>query len=491
MKNTIRTKITAAVLAAIITCSVGTMAMSVTAHAAEKPTFATGLNITEKMKITLDKDLLTAQKMSTATILKIIEGFTKNGKYVCPALGILADALIQGQGDKTQEKLDEINDKIDRLFEAIKDSEKSIKSTFENIAGLQSFYESFVDFKSKTEILYNNIKIAKENPNLSNTEKLAEIASLIGNSKDWEKSYEHSLTSLRNFMNKVSYPSGENVFVATYNYFTGKTMFSGEALDKAKVACEGIMQTYTAGSSVILECLCAQLYVNCLTDETKATISKEYMNDICKDTYKLSIKINDVLEPMIGRISDIKDDGTPVIDTSGTFKAKMDAMLTSSRTILVNEGHSSLKLSAFLFAKNHEYVPTIDKGLELECASGREMAEWFNKNVVNGQINGDIVRSIAAYAGKNGKTIRQLLNENGFDTSNLPTGAYLISSEAYVDSDAYPRIEYCWDFYKGFNIDAAAPSETVVQFRDIGRNGWKLQHWNFANPGTACRFQAV
>ncbi len=77
-------------------------------------------------------------------------------------------------------------------------------------------------------------------------------------------------------------------------------MFSGEALDLAKPTSDHVMQVYVAGCSTLLESLSAQLYVNCLSDETKATIDPEYMAHICKDNSDIENEIKVLTASLVG-----------------------------------------------------------------------------------------------------------------------------------------------------------------------------------------------
>ena len=175
----------------------------------------------------------------------------------------------------------------------------------------------------------------------------------------------------------------------------------------------------------------------------------------------------------------------------------MEEILNRPRNIIVNEGHGDPcdYLKTTLFGKDFKSIPSVNEEKWNEKKRAGQQADWFNENVTNGQINGDLVKAIAKYAAKHGKTVRTLLNENGFDTSNLPKNCYIISCGAWGDSTFYMFAEHGWAYFKGINIDDASGSEQQVKFWNVGWNGQDTpfgfigEKWNFAEAGSACRFQ--
>ena len=130
--NNIKTKVIATTLSAITVFSAAAFATT-TAFAAEKTThLSVGTTITNEMKVSLDRDLKYATSISSATILKVLDGATKYGKYFAPALGGLLDAFIEKPEERIEKKLTEISDKVDKIFDKIDASEASIKAELTN-----------------------------------------------------------------------------------------------------------------------------------------------------------------------------------------------------------------------------------------------------------------------------------------------------------------------------------------------------------------------
>lgn len=150
-KNTLKTKIIAGVLSAITVCSVGAMTAT-TAFAAETQV-STDTSITETQKISMSKDAETITKMVSGTLLKVLDS-TEYGKFLTPALQSLLDAFIEQTDERVEKKVDELNEKVDKLFNKVAESEASIKAEITNDLGVQSFYNTFMKFKTQTQAIH-------------------------------------------------------------------------------------------------------------------------------------------------------------------------------------------------------------------------------------------------------------------------------------------------------------------------------------------------
>ena len=290
-----------------------------------------------------------------------------------------------------------------------------------------------------------------------------------------------------------------------YNHYTNNVMFSGEALDLAKPTSDHVMQVYVAGCSTLLESLSAQLYVNCLSDETKATIDPEYMAHICKDNSDIENEIKVLTASLVGVGTEKKStsgskwlgvDDRPTmtitkLDASGTIKAVYDNTFNKRRTILVDKGHTELRLSPFLGGLDHKSEPYHNGKYRSNAAE--QSANWFNNRIGSSQINADYVHDIVNYAKSKGVSVRTLLNSVGFYTKDIPANATMITSGAWKDVTNSAKSIFCLycyqkTYYKGFNIDSVNPSEDTIQLLDCGYNKWKADEWNFIKAGYATSF---
>ena len=476
-KNNIKTKVIATALSAITVLSVGAMTTT-TAFAAETHLSA-GTKITDDIKVSLDRDLKYATKISSKTILKVLESVTAYGKYFTPALGGLLDAFIEKPEERIEQKLTEINDKIDKVFEKLDASEASIKAELTNDLGVQGFYNAFVKFKSQTETMSKKIKQIYAS-DLSNANKVAKIGSLTGNGSEWRAAFEDVHGELNNLIKKPSLTKNGNIYELVYNHYTNSVMFSGEALDKSKPVCDFITGVYSAGCATIIESLTAQLYYNNLTNETKATVDSDFANHICKSTGDIENEIKLISKDLVN-----KD------NPNNTIKGMYDKVFAISGTIFVNKGHDNTTLNKALKKHDHADDPKAD-GIWNDNR-GETAANNFNNKIANNAVNFDNVKAIANYAREKGMTIRELLNKSGFDTSNLPQNTNIVTKKAFDDSvsklSAFVMYNYQKAYYNGVNIDAKGATEQKIQILDCGINAWKWDKWNYMKGGNACVFQ--
>ena len=516
--NGIKTRILAGILSAVTIFSVG--AMSLTSASAATPSantdavvymdtksaMVTAANNEEKPiriengKIILDNDMNKVKDITAKTIFAIISEIP-GGKFFTPTLMGVLDSYV-GTVDKTQLKLDEINGKLNILFEKMDKMEQTIKNLLQNELKMTSFYTALVNFKADSEYLSRKINETMNSGTLSNVDKLAKIGSLVGSYKDWKNNFDKSLSVLNTYIKDTSLGSNTSIFDVVYNSSCANVMFGNEAINKAKPVCEAIVQTYTAGCASILECLGAQLYVNNLSDDMRAQINSKYLREIDASDEEIINEIQTVSKQVVGECDNSGYDNSNTIAglCEKTFKSK-------SKTALVNHGLCNINLKADLFTKDFKDIPK-------ECNAGDDskkeadkQKDWFNNNVVKGQITGNYVKDIAAYAASKGKTIRQLLDDNGFKTSNINKDTYIITEEAFTKcySSSYNGFEDKSDaIFKGINIDAKLTldkngkvSDSEVKFWKIGWEGvrtwfsFTVKRWNSNFNGNCCRFQML
>ena len=111
------------------------------------------------------------------------------------------------------------------------------------------------------------------------------------------------------------------------------------------------------------------------------------------------------------------------------------------------------------------------------------------------------------YAASKGNTIRQLLDENGFDTSYIKKDTYIITEKAFsvCYSSIFNGLEDRSDtIFRGISIDAELKpdkkgkvSDEEVKFWKIGWQGVRTcfsgttKRWNSSFDGNCCRFNIV
>ena len=168
-----------------------------------------------------------------------------------------------------------------------------------------------------------------------------------------------------------------------------------------------------------------------------------------------------------------------------------DKAFDVSRTLFVNKGHDNRELNKVLARHDHTDNPDADGNFNEHM--GHNSAVNFNNKLDYCSLQFDKVKAIANYAKQKGMTIRELLNKNGFDTSNLPKNTNIVTKKAFDDSvsklSAFVMYNYQKAYYNGVNIDAKGATEQKIQILDCGINAWKWEKWNYMKGGNACVFQ--
>lgn len=492
MKNTRKSNLKARLAAAAMALITMTSTTSLIVNSSLSQTSITVCAASDNM-MNLDENIVGAGKVTFEVLMKVLEECTPYGKFAVPAINGIIGMVAGEEPDPVMEKLNEISDKIDRLFDKITESEKTVIGAMETALGSNNAYQSYVNFKNKVTYIKDTIKETVNDDEMSNVNKMAKIGSLIGNFYEWNNTFFDTFNNVNTYFKKSS-AYGKNIFETIYDHNCLSSMFSGEAIDKSKEAFRTIIQTYTAGCTVILESLSAQLYVNYLSAETKASVDSEYMAHICQKPKDIMNKIDRLTTALVGNKTEYGFEG------KGEIAKMMDETLSKPRNILVNEGHGTpyANLKTDLFSKKFSSIPNVNSEKKNSEVRAEQQAKWFNDNITNGQISGSVVKSVAKYASKQGKTIRTLLNENGFDTSSVPANSYIITDGAWGDSSFKLVKEEGWAYFKGINIDDKSGSEKNVKFWSVGWTGQELpivgfvgSKWNNAESGSACRFQTI
>ena len=173
-----------------------------------------------------------------------------------------------------------------------------------------------------------------------------------------------------------------------------------------------------------------------------------------------------------------------------TIRYLYNATMRRSRSILLDRGRCNIPLRAVLDVLNHKSDPNADGTFGND--KGACSAYWFNRNIGIVRVSGGLVKTIANYARAGGISLRTLLNNNGFDTSNLPANTNIVTANAWDastdSSSVLAGYNYQQSFYKGINIDDVQAAEKNIQVLDCGFNIWTDGEWGFAKAGYACRF---
>jgi hypothetical protein len=499
--------------------------------------------------VELDDDLLKVKDITSGTLFKVLEECTEYGKFFTPALSGILDLFIGAKPDPTQEKLDQINDKIDKLFDRIDKLQNDLVSTMETDIGVQSFHEAYTAFKAQTKAMRRKISEISTDTSLTQLDKIAKIGSLAGAYSEWDIKFENILGQLNELFMNPSATANTNIFELTYRHFCAQSMFSGEAIDKAKPLCDALMQTYIAGCTTLTECLSAQLYISQLPKEYQDKVDPAFKSHICLNRNDIIGEIKSISEHIASQNGNIVyfngkavkyfngtggrilPADTKVLHNVDKYNPKRDYyyVITGANTFIkvtpvyyTDEELAALQTSSALFKNLYDFTFNRSRRIYVNKnpqGTGREVNDkvgyeihgnasyydgkyhdnmsktiqnWYNYKIYNKSISFDDYKAIAKYCSGKGISIRTLLNSVGINTSAVPQNANLVTSEAIDGSNGdadriFREVYYEKTFYMGINIDQVGATEQKYQLLDCGWNLWKGgEEWNYAPGGAFC-----
>ena len=483
VNKSIKTKLTALALAAVTACSVGAMAVTPAAALTNNIPSVSSMeqlaveqikseakegfeDIKQLVSKLSDEDIAMIKKLVIEAVTACVGAFLPGGKVIAPALKAVAGSAF---GDK-ELTIDEIEENINGLYGRIDRFEKDMQNELKNIISIENFdYSIFTPYNSEIEGIVKAIKTVKKSSNYTTKQKIAIIAAQIDSDIEWKKGNSPfvGFTNVSKKLNNSNLIDGNDMFTTVYNYFKQRSMFSGEAIDKAKPILDGIMKNYMAGYTILLECLTAQLMVNAF--ENTDGIDPYYLSHISKNTDEILEKINEL--------------NKVVIDGSNTVSGKYNNIITMNRKIIVNKGKCNKEYSS-MYTMNHNIIRNRkDEGTGI-----------FNEFLTDypNCLSFGTVKDLGEYAKEKGMTVRELLEANGICTDYVPQNTNLATSMAYSDlglmsfAKAMIGSVHLHGLYKGINIDEKNPSEKEYRMWNSGCNGYMLAStWEFAEPGNA------
>ena len=417
-------------------------------------------------------DIEKMKKVGIQTLVAALGEFVPGGKTMGPAISEFLGASMLSH----QTSLDDVNDNINGLYDRINQFEEDMKKELGNVISINNFdYSIFTNFNSEIKRINDAIQLAKANPNIK--QQIAIIGAQIGKDLEWKKGSSPlvGFTSVTDKINSSNILDGKDLFMAVYKYFAQRCMFSGEAIDKAKVVLDKIMENYAAGYSVLLECLTAQLMVNAF--ENKDGIDPYYLDNISTNVSEIMQTIDNLNKDFLGKAKN----GS--VDKSGTVSEKYYNIVNKNRMIFIDKDRTEKYLWGDVDVIDHN---------ELWSNNEDQAVGSFNQLVWSGRcLAGDQIKHLAEYAKEKGMTIRELFNANGIYTDNMPKNTNLATSKAYDDLGPVDFLSgivgsvHLHGLYKGINIDEKNPSEKEIRMWNHGCNGYCISTWDYAEPGYA------
>lgn len=451
----------------------------------------------------------TAVKMGTNTLYLVFEEFVPGGKLISPYIKLFANDLM---GNGKDLSLDDINARIEELFDKVDSLNDDLRDSIANITALQSFDSfQFKTFNAQISEIVSQIRIIRD-LDIPEETKYARIAALVNDSSCWAEANNVFVTfnGLTQALNRASLVKKGDIFAIVYGHFAKSSVFSGEALEKAKPVVDLIMTDYMAGCCALIQCLAAQLKVCNMTAEEKSRIDPKYLSRITDEEKLIFNKVNEITEAVIGKKTEETvrvryQSGTTLKQTRFGFERKpvykyrettvvkfddtgirgrYNAFVNTPANILVNKDTASTELAARIFCKYTDGLA--QQGVPVGADT---VAKRFNGEIASRQaLTGDQVRAVASAAAAKGLTIREYLRQNGFNTDYLPAGALLTAGKAYDDILSVSSIAANFigsivthAYVKAYNIDEKDPAEREVVLWNTGIHTIGFDGWSFGD----------
>ena len=516
-KVTKKARIGIAALAAIMTMS---FAAPLAANAATLPegqsVVCMALNDTDK------ETLNTLKGIGLDTMFGAFEEYVPGGKIASPALkSILGSAF----GDKEM-TLEDIDKKLDGLYAKLDQMEDNLKKEIENVIPTYLFdYTILTPFNSQIRGILDAIRTIRNNDKLTEDEKLCEIGAQIKSDLFWtdQNSAFVLFDSLTTKFNNANILNQKDLFTLIYDYFVSQSMFSGEAIDKARTICDTLMQEYLTGYLVLTDCLLAQNQVVCMSESRQKELNPYYFSNISTNLSQIKNKLDKLSKVVIGNskrdiqnvyvgqhwdnsalnynpyngqwwygawVSDYETRDMGKYDKE-TVSGKYYTMIDQSRQIFVNKGNSCKDFSTKMKTSNIGNY----KNYASDSYGARD---HFNYRFDGTYLTSDEAKALADYAKAKKMTIREFLTANGFDMKDVAKDAVLITSEVKIDESVSSAVKEYFSgvftgkcqysaTYTGFNIDSKNPSEKTYSVWTSGVNNW-VKWEEKCGSGTAVSF---
>ena len=287
-KNKLKKKLISIALSALTALSSGTVAMTTALITASPVVYASG-ELTNQ-----DKKLLKAEEKMILTVAKDAL------KPFCPWIGYVTESIdmflgltgfLDGGGGEgggiSKEDLEnlrsEINEQLTDIKKQIAATGEYVTEEFNNTLISNSFGKGLDTLHASVDTIARQIESTKRNKNLTENEKLVEIASKIGSSSEWAKSTDNIVNQMavtRSMLKGTTFSdlNGRDIYEVLYDHYKTKCLFSSEVYDKETPYIQRAVCEYYYDYSVMLECMEAALKVSRFTAEEIDALSAKQKN---------------------------------------------------------------------------------------------------------------------------------------------------------------------------------------------------------------------
>ena len=397
--NTIKARIIAGILSAIIVFSVGSIAMTSASAAVFSDEF------TGAMK---SAGIETADA-AFETVADLIPG----GKIVLAPFKSLFHTAVDGEDPQAgiESKLDKVDGKLDQLDSRLTDLNNNInKNTqfmaekIENTADMSELRSEFKGLSPQVAKLVKDVKAAETQPNTNKTQKIMRLAAITDTNR-----YDKVTTYVYNIQKSMDGvdPAYVDMYKALYTKSALNKMFAREAYNEARPTAEALTAQYVYAVALMQECQTAVKAVAGFNAEDIKALGTGYERNAYNsfNIHRHQMDDNDPANALISAAIGAKN-----------FKNKYD------RVAFINKSaKTDGKEVTFGQADGYSYKFDIDRMnyLDVEC------------KVKNKALTTKELTAIADYVREsfNGKSLYEFLTKNLGVKADFAKNSYMIVAD--------------------------------------------------------------
>lgn len=350
------------------------------------------------------------EKTAYSVGLAAISEYVPGGKLISAALGSICGSFMDNGpslGDISKD-ISDMRNEMNTQFNDIKNQMKNYTEAIENkivdqtvISGKGIGLDKLMTALKNTGRQIDSINKSF----LNDKEKAVEIAALIGNNTQWNKTgnmyfeYQDLMDTLSS--NSFADQKNRDLFQVLCSDYYSKVMFSGEAKDLADPYVQRVMLLGLYAYSINAECLKAAQTVSKFTESDEASLNRDELNKYNSVKSLTNIVVNEI-NAMNTQMFDAKK-----TDSVAAHYISYEKM---SRTVFLNKGTESKALKNTL-----------------------AVAEMSDNNAAAGlstshALSNDNIKALADYIKSTypGKSFRGYLTTVGFNVSAIKKNSHFV-----------------------------------------------------------------
>lgn len=308
---------------------------------------------------------ISAGKVAWQTGVAAVGEFVPYGRALFPFLNMIGGLMDSGPtNEDVYKKIDEVSNGINYLNKDLEQFRSEAEARLDELDKKMSDEIDTALNKIKNDVFINGvgseldtlhaqindkdgiasqIDIINNDTTMSDKVKAIEIASLIGNDKNWDET-NNALYRFNNVGDLVAGQTyrdtgGRNLYQVLYDNAKLDHMFSGETYDSIDPYIERVVDEYFYAYTVLSQCLTAHLTVSRMTDEEARALGdaeyKKYLQ--CKTrTSLVKMEMDDINKELLDA-----GDSESIISLYSVFKYKYK----HERFIFIDEGKTEIAVS--------------------------------------------------------------------------------------------------------------------------------------------------